>query len=264
MIIKEDIKDFSETNRILVQTVDYIYLLPHQELRDWISNYTITFPYQNMMADDYAVIPHGSATLVFSCDSKGIYGDLFGPATKPVVVGKRANQCNMIFIIEFQPAGLSVLTGIRQKELIDKTFSFESINPMLNELIVETLNNANNVNELVNNIDKILLINQNSSCPYELKLSIKKIIENMGNISIKELSNSVSYSERQLNRIFDKYLGMNIKLFSRLVRVNKAIRLLHNPQNNITDICNLSGFYDLSHFIHDFKEVVRVYPTRIS
>lgn len=97
MITKKDIQIFHKKERVLIKADDFIYLLPHPKLRDWVSNYTITFPHKNMMADDYSIIPHGSATLVFSCDNKGIHGDLFGPATKPILVGKKANQCNMIF-----------------------------------------------------------------------------------------------------------------------------------------------------------------------
>ena len=260
MITKEAIKSFREINRILVKAEDFIYILPHPELRSWISNYTITFPNKNMMSDNYTVIPHGSATLVFSCNNKGIHGELFGTMTKPVIVGKKANLCNIIFIVEFQPAGLSVLTGIKQKELIDKIVPFETINLELNRLIVETLKTSDSINELINNVNKLFLLNQNNKCPNELQFSIKKIIDNIGNITVKELANEVFYSERQLNRIYEQYLGMNIKSFSRLVRVNKAIKLMYNPNNNVTDVCNLSGFYDLPHFIHDFKSVCGLTP----
>ncbi len=260
MISKNDILSFEKTDYVLNSGDDFIYHLPHLELRNWISNYTITFPHKNMMTDDYTVIPHGSATLVFYCDSKGMHSDLFGPSMKPIAVGKKASQCDMIFIIEFQPAGLSVFIDMKQKELIDKIISFNEVNIELNNLIIEALYNSNSIMDLINIIDDILLINQNSICPLELKLSIKRIIENLGNISSKDLSEELFYSERQLNRIFNKYLGMNIKSFSRLVRVNKAIRLLNDPQNSITDICNLSGFYDLSHFIHDFSSICGITP----
>ena len=260
MIDKEDINSFNEKNLILVKGDDFIYLLPHPELRDWISNYTLTFPHQNMMAEDYTVIPHGSATLVFYIDDKGNHVDLFGPMSKPTTVGRKANCCEIIFIVEFQPAGLFVLTNIRQKELIDKTVPFETIDMKISKAIVDIIESSVSVLELINNINKLFLLNQNNNCPIELKLAIRKIIENIGNKSIKDLSSDVSYSERQLNRIFEQYLGLNIKSFSRLVRVNKAIRLMYGPNNNISDVCDLAGFYDLSHFIHDFKSVCGITP----
>jgi hypothetical protein len=89
------------SGRILIGAEDYAYILPHPGLRSWISNYTLTFPSAGMMSDGYAVIPHGCATLVFSADASGFTSNLFGPCTKPVTVGRSANQSDFLFIVEF-------------------------------------------------------------------------------------------------------------------------------------------------------------------
>lgn len=260
MIAKKDIRTCNKNDRILFRANDFIYLLPHLVLRDSISNYTITFPNKDIISDNYTVIPHGSATLVFSCDGKGFYGNLFGPATKPCMVGSHANQCDMLLIIEFQPAGLYRFTGVMQKELADHIFPFEMINYTLNRLIQETLDITHTIDELITALDRLLLSNLHTAYPSQLNLATQMIIQNFGNISQKELSGSVYYSERHLNRIFDQYLGMNTKTFSRMVRINKAIRLLQNPQHNITCVSDVTRFYDLPHFIHDFKSVCGMTP----
>ena len=93
------------------------------------------------------------------------------------------------------------------------------------------------MHELVIHIDHILLSCLPLTRPGELHLSVESIIKNSGNISVKELSEAVYYSERHLNRIFSRYLGMNTKTFSRLVRINKAVRLLQNPGTSISSVC---------------------------
>ena len=260
MITKDEIPSFRETYRVLVRADDFMYLLPHPALRDWISNYTITFPNKNTISDNYTVIPHGSATLVFSCDRNGISGNLFGPTTKPYMVGSHANHFDMLFIIEFQPAGLYAYTSIQQKELADHIIPFELIDSMLCRLIAELLENAGSIHELITGLDRLLLSNLHTTYPSELNQATHMIIESAGNISARELSGAVYYSERHLNRIFDQCLGMSTKSFSRLVRINKAIRLLRDPRNSITYACNVTGFYDLPHFIHDFKSVCGLTP----
>lgn len=97
---------YREPHRVLEKGEDYMYLLPHPALRDWISNYTVTFPGSDMISNHYTVIPHGCATLVCSCNETGMSSRLFGPATAACSVGEQANQAEMLFIIEFQPAGL--------------------------------------------------------------------------------------------------------------------------------------------------------------
>lgn len=122
------------------------------------------------------------------------------------------------------------------------------------------MESTNHLDELIACLDRLFLENLYIAFPSELRISTRMMIENTGNISCKQLSASVYYSERHLNRIFEQYLGMNIKTFSRMVRINKAIRLLKNPQCSITCASDETGFYDLPHFIHDFKSVCGMTP----
>lgn len=260
MIVKKDIHTFNETARILLREDNFVYILPHPALRDQISNYTITFPSKALLSDNYTVIPHGCATLVFSDNRRALDGNLFGPMTKPRMVGGHANQCDMLVIIEFQPAGLSAFTGIHQKELANQIISFEIIHSALNRLISEVLERARSLDELIAHLDRILLDNVYAKCPSELKMATDMMMKSAGNISCKELAASVYYSERHLGRIFQNYFGMSIKTFSRLVRINKAIRLMQNPHYHLTYTCCETGFYDLPHFIHDFKSACGLTP----
>lgn len=260
MITKDDLRFYRKPHRVLEKGEDYIYLLPHPALRDWISNYTVTFPGSDMISNHYTVIPHGCATLVCSCDETGMSSRLFGPATAACSVGEQANQAEMLFIIEFQPAGLYAFTGIPQKELSDCAFSPSDLSFGLDKRIIENTEKARSAYEMIRDMDSLLLANVKASLSPELHVSVHNIIQNMGSLSVKELSDTVYYSQRHLNRLFSRCIGMNTKTFSRLVRINSAIRLLHNPQSSITNACNLSGFYDLPHFIHDFKSVCGISP----
>lgn len=260
MITKDDLKFYREPHRVLEKGEDYMYLLPHPALRDWISNYTVTFPGNDMISNHYTVIPHGCATLVCSCDETGMSSRLFGPATAACKVSEQANQVKMLFIIEFQPAGLYAFTGVPQKELADRVFSPADLSSGLDKWIIESIDKTRSAYEMIRNIDSLLLTNMKASLSPELHFSVQNIIQNMGSLSVKELSDTVYYSQRHLNRMFVRCIGMNTKTFSCLVRINTAIRLLNNPQNSITNACNLSGFYDLPHFIHDFKSVCGISP----
>lgn len=60
MITKDDLRFYREPHRVLEKGEDYMYLLPHPALRDWISNYTVTFPGSDMISNHYTVIPTGA------------------------------------------------------------------------------------------------------------------------------------------------------------------------------------------------------------
>jgi AraC-like DNA-binding protein len=260
MITVDDIKKYKSDNRVLARAERFIYLAPKPELDNIISNYTATFPQTGMMSDDYTVIPHGCATLVYAYDQSGIHSELFGPMQKQTKVGAKANKCSFIFIVEFQPAGLAVLTGASQKKLLNKVIPFESVDAQLNTSIIKAIDRTKNLRELIDAVEKLFLSKQHFKYPSRLELVTQMIIENMGNVPNAELAKIAALSERQLNRVFDEYVGMSLKAFSRLVRINKAIKLLYDPANHITDVCYQSGFYDLAHFIHDFKSICTVTP----
>ncbi|HBH0622286.1 TPA: helix-turn-helix transcriptional regulator [Clostridioides difficile] len=250
-------------NRSLIVCEDnFVYLLPCMQLKNWISNFTISFPNQTIISDNYTIIPHGSVTLVFFYDATGLHSLLFGPTTKPKTVGNIANRCDVILIIEFQPAGFFPLIGIQQSELIDKVVPFSIINTSLDLEIKKIFNESLSIDKLILKLEELLISNIKIEYSYEFILAIQLIIQNSGNISSQEISKKVFYSSRHLNRLFNQYLGLSMKSFSRLVRINKSIKLLNNNKTSLMYICNELGFYDIPHFIKDFKIVCGITPQK--
>ena len=260
MISKHDMYTFREKHLILLQTQDYLCLLPHPLLRTYISNYSITFPTQSLMSGGFTALPCGCSTLTISSDGKNLSADLDGPTTKPYILGSEATLPEMMITIEFRPAGLYALTGINQSELTDQTISLEAINHALSKSISDVIEQAESVHELIYNLDLLLLANVRTAYRPELMLALHSIKECAGNVSVKQLSGNTHYSERQLNRIFNQFVGTGTKSFSRLIRINNTFRLLKKTDKSLAYVSDISGFHDLSHFINDFKLVCGVTP----
>lgn len=257
---KGNINFDTKDNRIILCGTNFAYYAPCEKLKTLISNYTVTFPDKEMISDNYTIVPHGCATLVFTDDGTDIRGQLFGPMSSPCVVGKSANVCRMIFIMEFQPAGLFAFTGRKQDEWKDKVVAFECVNAFLDSSLKDILIEVNSVAELLRQTESLLLRNWNNEYPVEFNTAVRLIIEHGGNILAREISNSVFYSERHLNRLFHLYLGFNMKHFSRIVRINHSIQLLTNKCNSLVYVYSRAGFYDMPHFIKDFRLVCGITP----
>jgi AraC-like DNA-binding protein len=214
-----------------------------------------------MMSDKYSIVPHGSATLVFLNDGSHLSCNLFGPITKPACVGAQANKYEMLFIVEFQPAGYYAFSGMPQKELTDCVLPFDTVNPVMNRLVAKKLEAATDINSLIIEMDRLFSTYlKTASYRQEFSLANQMIIISGGALSVKELSQNVFFSERHLNRIFDVYMGVGIKSYSRLVRVNRAIRFLRRYDYSLTRTYLETGFYDMPHFIHDFKSICGITP----
>jgi AraC-like DNA-binding protein len=68
------------------------------------------------------------------------------------------------------------------------------------------------------------------------------------------------YSERQTRRLFLRYAGINPKKLTRIVRANYALRLIKNGKDFFLDVMEETGYFDLPHFIHEFKIIHGITP----
>lgn len=260
MINERSLLQISENRNIMIQGENFAYLQPCEKLNHVISNFTITFPDRSMISDNYTIMPHGSVTLVFFIYKAKLHSFLFGPTTKPIKVGDIANRCDTIFIIEFQPAGFFPFTKINQKKLTDRVVPFSLVDDSL-DMTMQTIFRASlSVDELLFAFEKELMRNIQFQYPEELALAMKFIIQTEGTKTSMEISNTVFYCSRHLNRLFNLYVGMSMKSFSRLVRINKSLQLLNEKSNTLDVICEKLGYYDVSHFVKDFKIVCKITP----
>lgn len=260
-MIRQDSLTSISSERVIIEGNDtFAYVLPCKTLRPWISNFTLSFPDKDSIPDNYTIMPHGSVTLVYYHNDQGLHSLLFGATTQPKVVGDIANKCQVIFIIEFQPAGFFPFNGLMQNKLINETHSLTKINPEIDLAIKELFLKEESAERLFSTVEKILTTNLQTKYPAELTAAIQLITQNSGMLSSKAISQTISYSDRQLNRFFNNYLGISMKSFSRIVRVNKSIRLLNESQKTISTIVVELGYYDVPHVIKDFQLVCGITP----
>lgn len=82
---------------------------------------------------------------------------------------------------------------------------------------------------------------------------INQIIQSNGIASVPELAASSFLSTRQFERKFKAFSGFSPKLFSRIIRFQSALNAYGDKEKSLTEIAYECGYYDQSHFIHDFK-----------
>ena len=82
-----------------------------------------------------------------------------------------------------------------------------------------------------------------------------------GLIPIQELCDQVSIGDRQLQRLFQRYVGVAPKFYARVIRFNKIFKMIRTTGTTRADIVYASGYYDQSHFIRNFKSFTGEDPT---
>lgn len=83
-------------------------------------------------------------------------------------------------------------------------------------------------------------------------------------MAIQELASLSCLSIKQFERKCRERIGMNPKLYARILRFSKAYRL-HEvyPELSWLDIAYQAGYYDQMHMIRDFKVFAGVNPSVI-
>ena len=83
--------------------------------------------------------------------------------------------------------------------------------------------------------------------------------------SIKQISEEVCISQRQLERKFRNLIGVSPKSYLRLLRINRVIRLLEQKQHmDLTSVAYHCGYFDQAHFIHDFQLIAGHKPSLLA
>jgi len=168
-----------------------------------------------------------------------------------------------IFGVYFYPFALPQLFSIPACELSNQTPDLIALlgneGAELEEKIMLADNNMERVRIMSYFLQK-KIIEKNDERLNAIKYIINQIIHSGGLVPVKELANQSFLSVRQFERNFKLYSGFNPKLYSRIIRFQATTQQYGHNKNNLTDIAYECGYYDQSHFIHDFKQFSGYHP----
>lgn len=143
------------------------------------------------------------------------------------------------------------------------------IKNLMNQVFIET-----KINDQYSNLSiESNLIDIFNTIKESKKASLKKpiwvnqlkelLIEEKTNNSLKSLSSKLGIHPVHLSREFNRYFGISLGNYIRLIKLNKAFYLLASKNKSMTEICYQCGFYDQSHFISSFKKIYQTTPTKL-
>ncbi len=101
----------------------------------------------------------------------------------------------------------------------------------------------------------------NYAKPHEItKYVIKTVGKTYGFLSVSELIGALGYSHRYTDRVFKSYLGMSIKKYADIIRLQQAIDMMKAGEDD--SVYSTLGYYDQAHFIHRFKQFTSFTPMK--
>ena len=211
----------------------------------------------------HRVIPDGCIDIIIDLSENSYKGtsSIVGTMTKPIFA--ELKDCVNLIAVRFKPGGYLHFFDIPAYNLTDKIVPYEMVSPGNSHNLIERLILEKHIDskiKLLQNYLENLLIN-NDKNDSTVKNALNNILEREGNISISELSENVNISQRQLCRKFENWIGVSPKGFCRIIRFQTIIHMLKNQSEcNLLSTALNSGYYDQSHFIHEFCSLYGLTP----
>jgi len=108
--------------------------------------------------------------------------------------------------------------------------------------------------------EKWLLERIQPSVTHAFDRALSEVYKSLGGVNVNVLAEKVGLSQRHLNRLFQRYVGLSTKTFSQTVRVQAACRALFNdPSSSLKTAVDL-GFFDQAHLLREYKKSLLLSP----
>ena len=211
------------------------------------------------------VIPDGCIDIVFICDAKRPLAYICGPVTERREI--QTTPDTVYFGIRCRPGILPRIFNVSWPELLNNKLSVSDVSGKYSEL-PERIALARNFRERMDVFTEICMsdIEQWSYPGYGLFGSaLDLIFQNKGLLTVGDISNSLHYTTRYIDKVFRDHVGMTPKQYCRTIRFQTLLKSImprqpyHMPK--LTERAVEMGYYDHSHMLRDFRFFTSMNPS---
>ncbi|WP_270090640.1 helix-turn-helix domain-containing protein [Sphingobacterium sp. SYP-B4668] len=178
-----------------------------------------------------------------------------------------ASSSSMIYVL-FKPHGAYQLLGIPQHLLKNECTSlFDLMGSSIHEIFSKMEDQAHSPKAVIALLEQWLLQQFHRHRHLDtnrIRLVCEEIILHKGKLSIQELNSTCGMSKSSMEHYFKEQVGLSPKVYSRIVRFNQLNRFLRaGATTDWMEIVDRYGYFDQSHFIHEFKHFFGYSPSQM-
>lgn len=206
-------------------------------------------------------LPDGRTSLVFRVLEEGRRGDLtvLGPRTRALL--KDASGFVGAVILDFKPGWSRPLLGVAASELTNEFVALEQLWGRSAAELCRELLGATSVPAVLDGIADAFaqkLSPMSEPATARLARHAVRMLERE-DVRVAGMAERLGVTTRHLHRAFLENVGVGPKDFARSIRLQRAVRLA-TTSSNWGRIALDAGYYDQSHLIADFQDLVGLTP----
>jgi AraC-like DNA-binding protein len=155
------------------------------------------------------------------------------------------------FGVRFRPGGGRPFLWFPQHEAAGQIVALESIEGRLKNECEQAVFDAGSDQERIARMEALLLSRLRQWPEPRIAAALHSMLTCAEPPSVSALVAGSGWSERQLRRRFQEVVGIAPKVFTRIIRFQRALRAIERA--DLLPAALECGYYDQAHFIRDFK-----------
>ncbi len=166
--------------------------------------------------------------------------------------------------VVLQPTALYHIIGVQVQKLTNTFLDAEEVWGNKVSLLCEQLNFSSDINEMIILIESFLenLVKKIIKPLHPIDKVSQYLLQKEDYSSLACTADQSCLSVRQYIRNFEERIGVNPKMFNRIIRFDRAFRMKNNqPHLDWLYIALANGYYDYQHLVKDFKAFTNLTPT---
>jgi AraC-like DNA-binding protein len=234
----------------------YIEYPPGKDLERYIKVFYYFHGYSTLPE---RILPLGTTeiTIRLTPDEPAVL--LTNPGTQPYFVIPQA--LHQVIGICFQPWGLYELFQLSPAGIANSKLLLAEVLQTASHELTRLIGDKTSPGEIIPALRQYLLRRTTTPKNDSIRDAVLFIDRRHGQVNLPELYTRYTLSPRRLQQLFECAVGMSPKKYSQLKRFHYTVTLL-NKNASLTDLALHTGYYDQSHFIHEFSSFAGVAPRR--
>lgn len=203
------------------------------------------------------VLPYPSVNFAVEESQSGVFGVVTGKFTRTLANSGR------VVAAKFRPAGFYPFVRLPISQYTNKVTPIANVFGSRGDALERTILTTEQDDAALAHMEQFLRDQQPERDPNIVIVNaiIDGIIEDRSITRVDELVARMRLNKRALQRLFNQYVGVSPKWVIQRYRLQDAAdQLVKNQTTDCTDMALRLGYFDLAHFIKDFKTIVGLSP----
>lgn len=252
---------------------DELIRRPHPRLRPFVGDY-VGYDIAGAPAGTHLGLPSGSLTFIVTVDAPLRQLDdatgssetfdvlLAGLHLRPTLIRHDGTMCGIQ--IDVSPLAPRAFFDLPAGELAHRTYDLAALSRRVATELHERVNTAATWAARFDAIDDVLLraVHDARRPRGEVLESWRLIAHSHGGLPIALVADHVGWSRRHLSSQFRAEYGIGPKEAARVLRFDRARRMISTGTGSLAEIAAACGYSDQSHLDRDFRALTGVTPRR--